>query len=99
MDILREFHFTFWNLLKLKHYSAIGENMSKNNLENLKNNKRETSEIEYIVAHGVKKISQRREDSFYEWQKALDFFKEKEKENVYIDIFKKTTNILIEKIS
>lgn len=50
-----------------------------------------TTKTEYIVIHGVKEISKRREESFTDWNKALDFFREKEAERVHVNMIKKTT--------
>jgi menaquinone-dependent protoporphyrinogen IX oxidase len=67
----------------------------------LKNSDTTKKVIKYIVLHGVKKVSDRREKEFTDWNKALEFIRDKESEGVHVDVIKKTivTNTKIEKIS
>ncbi len=55
--------------------------------------------IKYIVKHGHKNPSKRRVSRFSDEWVALQYFREKEKENVYVDVYKETTTILLEKMT
>lgn len=54
-----------------------------------------TNKTEYIIIHGAKEVSKRREESFTDWDMATSFFKEKEKESVHVNMIKKTTETTI----
>lgn len=63
-------------------------------IHKLKKESKTTNKTEYIIIHGVKKVSERREESFTDWDMATSFFKEKEKEGVHVNMIKKTTKII-----
>lgn len=63
---------------------------------NKKNKVEEKTKTEYIIYHGVKKVSDRRVDSFTDWNQATKFFREKEKEGVNVNMVKRYTKTIIE---
>ena len=57
-----------------------------------------TTKVNWLVYHGPKELGDRKMSSFDSSRVAYQFFKEKERDGQYVDIFKETTTTYVTKI-
>jgi len=55
--------------------------------------------VDYIVAHGVASLKQRRQTVWHSLDAAQEEFKKRQAEGVHVDVFRKTTVVTTEKLT